>query len=190
MVEGIAAITQRMAQIQTTIASLSAPVAQPAATSGAAFTSALDHALAEFDAPLPTSALNAAGVPTELAAYGNGHVPREALAPVGDTGHRLWAPAADSFERLLAAAEAAGVAIGITDSYRPYDVQVDVVRRKGLYSEGGLGAAPGTSPHGWGMAVDLDLNAKAQAWMRANGPRFGFHEDTPREPWHWGFKPK
>ncbi|MFH5821477.1 D-alanyl-D-alanine carboxypeptidase family protein [Georgenia sp. AZ-5] len=189
MVEGIAAITQRIAQIQTTIASLSAPAAQPAATSGSAFTSALDDALAEFEAPPLTSALNAAGVPTELAAYGNGHIPREALDPVGDTGHRLWAPAADSLERLLASAEAAGVTIGITDSYRPYDVQVDVVRRKGLYSEGGLGAAPGTSPHGWGMAVDLDLDPDAQAWMRANAGRFGFVEDTPREPWHWAYEP-
>jgi hypothetical protein len=71
------------------------------------------------------------------------------------------------------------VTIGITDSYRPHAEQVDLARRKGLYSQGGLAAKQGTSDHGWGMAVDLDLNAKAQAWMRANGPSFGFHEDTP-----------
>lgn len=47
---------------------------------------------------------------------------------------------------------------------------------------------PGTSPHGWGMAVDLDLNAQAQSWMRANAGRFGFVEDTPREPWHWVYR--
>ena len=79
--------------------------------------------------------------------------------------------------------------VGVTDSYRSYDVQVDVVRRKGLYSQGGLGAKPGTSQHGWGMAVDLDLDASAQAWMRTNAARFGFVEDTPREPWHWAFQP-
>jgi hypothetical protein len=34
-----------------------------------------------------------------------------------------------------------------------------------------------------GLAVDLDLNA--QAWTRAIAARFGFTENTPREPWHW-----
>jgi D-alanyl-D-alanine carboxypeptidase len=24
--------------------------------------------------------------------------------------------------------------------------------------------------------------------MRENGAKYGFKEDTPREPWHWGFK--
>ena len=67
---------------------------------------------------------------------------------------------------------------------------MDLVRRKGLYSQGGLAAKPGTSDHGWGMAVDLNLNANAQRWMRANAGRFGFVEDTPREPWHWAYTPK
>ena len=38
------------------------------------------------------------------------------------------------------------------------------------------------------MAVDLDLNARAQSWMRANAGRFGFVEDMPREPWHWAYE--
>jgi zinc D-Ala-D-Ala carboxypeptidase len=63
-----------------------------------------------------------------------------------------------------------------------------MVRRKGLDSQGGLGATPGTSKHGWGMAVDLDLSAQAQSWMRANAGRFGFTVD-PRESWHWNFAP-
>jgi D-alanyl-D-alanine carboxypeptidase len=80
------------------------------------------------------------------------------------------------------------VTIGVTDSYRSYDAQADVTQRKGLYSQGGLAAQPGTSQHGWGLALDLDLDSRAQAWMRANAARFGFVEDTPREPWHWAFK--
>jgi LAS superfamily LD-carboxypeptidase LdcB len=91
---------------------------------------------------------------------------------------------------MITDAKAQGVKIGITDSYRSYTEQVDVARRKGLYSQGGLAAKPGTSEHGWGMATDLDLNNKAQAWMRANGEKYGFVENTPREPWHWAFKPK
>jgi LAS superfamily LD-carboxypeptidase LdcB len=39
------------------------------------------------------------------------------------------------------------------------------------------------------MAVDLDLDDSAQAWMRENAWRYGFVEDTPREPWHWGYRP-
>lgn len=66
---------------------------------------------------------------------------------------------------------------------------MDLVRRKGLYSQGGLAASPGTSNHGWGLALDLRLDAKAQAWMRSNAKDFGFVEDVPREPWHWTFRP-
>lgn len=134
--------------------------------------------------------VDAKGVPVELRVHGNGRVPASALSAVeGLSGHRLWTPAARSLEALRAAAAQDGIRIGVTDSYRPYDVQVDLVRRKGLYSQGGLAAVPGTSDHGWGIAVDLDLNAAAQAWMRTHGGRFGFVEDVPREPWHWSYRP-
>ncbi|PYF97815.1 D-alanyl-D-alanine carboxypeptidase [Georgenia satyanarayanai] len=194
--DGILAISQRMAQIEVTLGSISVPRVQPAAGAATAFSEVLARAVADTAPTVASTStggvsfeLNSDGVPVDLAAYGNGRIPRDALEPVGETGHRLWAPAAQSFEKLLSAAAADGVSIGVTDSYRSYDVQVDVVRRKGLYSEGGLGAKPGTSQHGWGMAVDLDLDPSAQAWMRANAARFGFVEDTPREPWHWAFQP-
>jgi hypothetical protein len=119
--------------------------------------------------------------------YENGRLPDEALTPIGVGSHRLAAPAASAFTRLSAAAEADGVTIGVTDSYRSYDAQVDVANRKGLYSQGGLAAKPGTSDHGLGLALDLDLDTKALSWMRANAGRFGFVEDTPRESWHWKF---
>lgn len=136
------------------------------------------------------SRVNAKGVPVELLRFGNGKVPAEALSPIaGAEGHRLWAPAARSFEALRAAAARDGVKIGVTDSYRPYEVQVDLVRRKGLYSQGGLAAKPGTSNHGWGIALDLRLDGAAQTWMRENAGRFGFVEDVPREPWHWTYRP-
>lgn len=121
------------------------------------------------------------------ATFPNGRIPASALTPIGG-GHRLAAPAAAAFLDMAAAARADGVAFKVNDSYRSLDQQVEMVRRKGLYSEGGLAAKPGTSAHGLGMAVDLQLDPKAQAWMRANGERFGFVEDVPREPWHWTFK--
>lgn len=127
--------------------------------------------------------------PVDLVGYGNGRIPTSALRPVARTGHLLSAPASVAFEELLAAAATAGVRVGITDSYRTYDQQVDLVRRKGLYAEGGLAALPGTSDHGWGLAVDLDLDPAAQAWMRANAGTYAFVEDVPREPWHWTYTP-
>lgn len=130
-------------------------------------------------------------VPAELAAYGNGKVPSSRLTPIGQSGHRLFAPAAAAWDGLVAAAAADGVAVRITDSYRSYEQQVDLVNHKGLYSEGGLAARPGTSIHGWGLAVDADVNdTRTLDWIRTNGPRFGFVEAVPREPWHWEFRPQ
>lgn len=135
------------------------------------------------------SLLDASGVPRDLVRYGNGRVPADVLSSIAGTNHRLWTPAARSLEALRAAAARDGVTIGITDSYRTYESQVSLAERKGLYSQGGLAAKPGTSDHGWGMATDLKLDAKAQTWMRANAGAYGFVEDTPREPWHWGYHP-
>ncbi|MEM1332923.1 MAG: M15 family metallopeptidase [Actinomycetota bacterium] len=129
-------------------------------------------------------------VPDALRAFGNGHVPASALTEIAQSGHRLYAPAAASWDNLVAAARADGIEMRITDSYRSYDQQVDLVRRKGLYSEGGLGARPGTSNHGWGLAVDADVtDARTREWLKVNGPRFGWIETVPREPWHWEFRP-
>jgi hypothetical protein len=131
--------------------------------------------------------LDRSGPPAELQAYGNGRIPADALAPVGVGDHRLWAPAAHGFQDLVAAAEAEGITIGVNSSYRSYEGQVDMVERYGLYSQGGRAAQPGTSNHGWGVAIDLQLDDRAQAWMRDNAERYGFVEDVPREPWHWTY---
>ncbi|NCT91067.1 peptidase M15 [Cellulomonas sp. APG4] len=212
--DAVASIAGRIADIQGRIAALSpqqpARVAtlsptvttsgltelRAASGSGAAFSSVLEGVVASQRSAAGTAAVgsgkalvDAKGVPHELRVHGNGKVPREALSGIDGTGHRLWAPAARSAEAMIAAARRDGVTIGITDSYRTYETQVDLVRRKGLYSQGGLAATPGTSMHGWGMALDLKLDSTAQAWMRENGGRFGFVEDTPREPWHWGYHP-
>jgi D-alanyl-D-alanine carboxypeptidase len=199
---GIEGINSRIADIQSRIIGLQTQTAgkvaqtRQATTTTAAgddsFASYLQNAVAAD--PMTAAAgrtyqLNSKGIPVDLAGYGNGRIPAGALQQVGTTGHKLWAPAAESLTRMIDDAKKDGVHIGITDSYRPYTEQIDLAKRKGLYSQGGLAAKPGTSEHGWGMATDLDLNSSALSWMRQNGEKYGYVNNVPRESWHWAYKP-
>jgi LAS superfamily LD-carboxypeptidase LdcB len=191
----IADIQSRMIALQTQQATRTVQNPGTSATgsttaSGEAFASHLQAAVAGGTSTNRNYTLNSKGIPTDLAAYGNGKIPSDALEQVGSTRHKLWAPAAQALNQMIGDAKKDGVHIGITDSYRPYEEQVDLARRKGLYSQGGLAAKPGTSEHGWGMATDLDLNAKALTWMKQNGEKYGFEMNVPRENWHWAYKPK
>jgi len=229
-VDGLAAVTERVADLQARLGTLAPPTTNRASTSAVAaaaptsFSAALDTAVSDTTskatsattsggvsaapsaawerlvstvaperrtaaAPTSPGRLNADGIPADLAAYGNGKVPASALASIGHGSHRLWTPAAQAFRSMEAAAAKAGVDIGVTDSYRSYEAQVDVARRKGLYSQGGLAATPGTSDHGWGRSLDLDLDSRALAWMRAHADEYGFDENVPRESWHWTYSP-
>lgn len=127
----------------------------------------------------------------------NGNLDPASLCPLWSApGHRLRGDAARAFEALSRHhAATAGGPLCVTDSYRSYSAQVDVYRRKP-----GLAAVPGTSEHGWGLAVDFcggiqDSGSAASAWMRANAGRFGwFHPSWAEpaggrpEPWHWEFQ--
>ncbi len=109
----------------------------------------------------------------------------------------MYGNAARAYKDMTTAARRDGVNIRLTDSYRSYAQQVDVARRKGIYGVRqpngrlGLAARPGTSNHGLGSAVDVNLGASpgAGAWLRANASRYGFRT-IPREPWHWEYKPR
>jgi D-alanyl-D-alanine carboxypeptidase len=187
--DGIAAAQQRIAALAARVQSLAPPAPMPAPISPLAVTTeASSFASYLGRAQAAGTSRGTLAPPPELAAYGNGRIPPSALAAIGVGQHRLYAPAAQAFTALRAGAAADGVTIGVTDSYRSYDEQVALAARKGLYRDGGLAATPGTSNHGWGLALDLDLDSKAQAWMRQHAPSFGFVEDVPREPWHWEWK--
>lgn len=204
----ISQISARVLQLQSLVSgttavagssSSSTATAVAGSTSSTAFSDVLAQELAKSSSSAASSSassgtgatgtLGANRVPTDLAVYGNGHVPDSALAPVGDTGKKMWAPAAAAMTKLVAAAKADGVTIGFTETYRPYDEQVQLAATKGLYSQGGLAAKPGTSEHGWGIAADLQLNGAAQAWMQRNAPSYGFQADVPGESWHWAYHP-
>jgi cell wall-associated NlpC family hydrolase len=127
--------------------------------------------------------------------WGNGQIPGEALCALGVGRHALRCDAAASYAQMSTAFEAAfGSPLCITDSYRSYASQVSAFHRKPA-----LAAVPGTSNHGWALAVDLcggihTAGTPQWTWMTANAGRFGFVQpDWARpgnekpEPWHWEF---
>lgn len=130
-------------------------------------------------------------------AIGNGQLDREAhLCPVGD-GHLLRPDAAAAFLAMNAAyQEDTGTELCITDSYRTLEEQYAVKARKPH-----LAATPGTSNHGWGLAVDLSCGAEtyggaAYAWLDRHGAQYGWTNPawarpggSKREPWHWEWDP-
>jgi len=130
------------------------------------------------------------GAPSKIGE--NGNLPDSQLVTVGQGNHKLQPNAAAAYEAMVQAAKQEGVSWSISDSYRPYAAQVKVAQEKGLYSQGGLAARPGTSNHGWGTALDLGGGANSRGtkqndWLVANAGRFGF-STIPREPWHWEYK--
>jgi cell wall-associated NlpC family hydrolase len=127
--------------------------------------------------------------------YANGRIPASQLCPLGVAGHLLRCDAAAAYRQMSEAFAAVfGTPMCITDSYRPYAAQVGAFREKPA-----LAAVPGTSNHGWALAVDLcggiNVGGSPQsAWMQANAARFGFvHPPWAQagaekpEPWHWEF---
>ena len=126
----------------------------------------------------------------------NGRIPSAAMCPLHSApGHMLRCDAQAAFDRLSHAYEARFKSpISVTDSYRDYDTQVILKRRKGR-----MAATPGTSNHGWALAVDLggginSFGSPQHQWMRANAPKFGWiHPGWARqsgslpEAWHWEF---
>ncbi|WP_380176225.1 D-alanyl-D-alanine carboxypeptidase family protein [Kineococcus sp. DHX-1] len=131
-----------------------------------------------------------------LTGFPNGLLPVDALCPLYAAPDKvLRADAAHAFEALSQAFQADfGTPLAVTDAYRSLAEQIDVKARKP-----GLAAAPGTSRHGLGLAVDLgggvqDAGSVQHQWMDRNAALFGFVNPAwaqgspgPFEPWHWEF---
>lgn len=137
----------------------------------------------------PPGAYGPITLPTALLGMKNGQLPEVALESIGQGEHRLERSAAVAFRRMETAAALDGVTLTVSDSYRSLAEQQQTAASVGLYREGGLAAVPGTSNHGWGLSIDIDLEPRAQRWLRANADRFGFAEDVAREPWHYTYRP-
>jgi len=130
------------------------------------------------------------------AEYQNGRIPPEALCELDFApGKTLRCDAAVQLEALAAEFHKEfGYALKITDAYRPYE---DQVRLKAIKPY--LAAVPGTSQHGWGLAIDVGGSvpsgtSREYVWMRMHAPDYGW--DNPAwarpngskpEPWHFEF---
>ncbi|KRD36796.1 hypothetical protein ASE27_10090 [Oerskovia sp. Root918] len=151
----------------------------------------------------------------------NGRLPPSELAALFyASNHRLRPDAARSWNRVNAAFRCrTGINIDLSDSYRSYDDQVAIFldRYQTTYIEYAPGrtdrrvwngtaywrkpgtsaaAIPGTSNHGWGLAVDADgLGGFAgyyYAILTAVAPRHGWNNEAGKtidEPWHWEYFP-
>jgi len=118
---------------------------------------------------------------------------------------RLFVDASLALDKLLAAATHANIKLKINSAYRTYNDQARVFKDNCSNAIGTgkckikpgkrLTAIPGTSNHGFGLAVDLANTGGAllstsmpeYKWVAENAPRFGFKR-IASEAWHWEYQ--
>lgn len=146
--------------------------------------------------------------PADLKGVAPGKLPDSLLRPAVGGGKLHWLCAA-AWAAMVEAAKAEGVElkpVSAGDTYRTYESQLAVFKqryttepnanqtrtfegKKWYKKDPKLAslAAPGTSQHNTGLAVDVHTAAepKRLKWLIANVRKFGFSwEVVPEEPWH------
>jgi hypothetical protein len=156
--------------------------------------------------------------------YRNAYIPHEAMVGVAKGNQAqytynktggwflLHPEAAAQYLKLKALADKEGISFTLSSAYRNYKHQKTLKNKKG-----GGAATAGSSPHGWGGAIDigelyalaggsfgLRINKKIRqtstlyAWFAKNGPKYGWYNPyrladnagDMDEAWHfeyWGF---
>lgn len=146
--------------------------------------------------------------PADLKGVAPGKLPENLLKPVKGGGRLHWR-AADAWDAMVEAAKADGVElkpVSSGDTYRTFESQLAVFKQRyqkepieGAQTRTFEGvkwykkdpklaslAAPGTSQHNSGLAVDVHTASGARLeWLIDNVRKFGFSwEVVPEEPWH------
>jgi LAS superfamily LD-carboxypeptidase LdcB len=132
----------------------------------------------------------------------NGRLAVDTLCKVGagpeGQDQYLRCDAAEALRKLGAGFEAKfGKPLRVEYGYRPYDWQLQALDEFGS----GQVAEPGTSNHGWALAVDVPVDdgfrfgQPEYEWLAANGPKVGWkHPEWARagggreEPWHFEYE--
>jgi hypothetical protein len=167
-------------------------------------------------------------LPKEVAKVGNGNLTSKMLVRV-KCGGVMWSGAAEAFNAMYDAALAAGHKLRNIGDYRPFDGQLSMFmdrydqkptgrkpeitrsyQGKTWYLKKGKSPSgtPGTSNHGFGLAIDLAVDnngkiasiggTKAYEWLCNNAPNYGFYlQGAPTRPdgkpnpeyeaWHWQY---
>lgn len=158
-------------------------------------------------------------LPPDVHAGSNGQLPTPLLAMTkgGDVLHHF---AADAFDAMYDAALRDGITLNLTDGYRPLATQERIFSERYVRNYNPLrctlsskvykgvrywklrgvatAAVPGTSNHGWGVAVDMHsagLGSQRNPgpelrWLDAHARNFGWTwELLPEEPWHLRYFP-
>ena len=138
-----------------------------------------------------------------------GELPAKLLRDIEGKG-KLHHCAADAYEAMDAAANAAGIDLSPTsqaDTYRSLETQEygfyqrytdtpkpalmkqkpRIYKGKAWYLKKGMApmAVPGTSNHNLGIAIDIkDATGNRLAWLLANEHLYGFSHELDSEPWH------
>lgn len=144
----------------------------------------------------------------------NGQLPESLLVPCGIGSFKMLQPAARAMRALVAAANAAGFNVHATGTYRSFAAQQTLffARYSDTPIEGrptksyknktwwlkpkmAMAAVPGTSNHGWGLAVDfaekkadgsiVSVSPRFVSWLCNNAKTYGFSAEDQSEVWHW-----
>lgn len=138
--------------------------------------------------PLPNCDVNASVDGT------NGGLADHSLCELWQPGEYLRPDAAMSLSALNEAFRASfGRELCLVASYRDLSTQYELKASRGYYA-----ASPGTSMHGWGLAIDLCSKETGDSdvfsWLWANAPAYGWQNPSwaqlggsKYEPWHWEF---
>lgn len=145
-------------------------------------------------------------MPAVLAGQPNGQLPDDLLA--GINSGRLLASAARAWHAMVADARRVGIMLEASEGYRSLEDQTRIFMERytlepldGRPTKQWYGstywlrhgehtaAVPGTSNHGWGLAVDVRAvdYAGRLMWLVYNAHRFGFSAELPSEAWHWRY---
>lgn len=146
--------------------------------------------------------------------YENGRLPEEALTTVSsrpgyDCKLAVIGSAADAWSALGTLARLDGAAVDGGWCYRTYEEQLAAWTSRQCFIPSNCDgdpfpptATPGTSVHGWGLAIDVwDSNGQVLGcssiefeWMQLTAPRFGWVHpgwaacgQLGAEPWHWEY---
>jgi D-alanyl-D-alanine carboxypeptidase len=131
-----------------------------------------------------TSPINPANRPTTVGGYTNGQLPASQLYVVSGTC-TMYRAAVGSYQAMVNAAKADGVALAPAECYRNFAGQVYWRNYWCAKKICANAATPGYSNHGWGKAVDFRDQKGSLNWTSAGYKWLVAHAGEVNEAWHW-----